>query len=367
MEFHDHDPSSLCGNPEAFLAQLKLLIGVNYMERKRTGGSSGTCHTNKTFFDMLTLSGSLPRRSNAALWLEDKNSLEWHWFYINADDGRCVSNTYSQPVIGGKFTTGDIKRSHNTLPTKQLFQVYPVMIDFVFIKPLSALILQNINASTLFPFSVVPVATQVELSQIRDMKQFLADLDKTISNKQRKFEFCRFYSNMYCNYTDVEHPVGCHQDTFGKDKFGKKKPPGLENKMCLVDKSRNGPGRGGSNDGYVYAILDWPGGKQKTRNVWKNPENRDLPHGMNQYGGEGARMNHDIRVLFYNANPELQGEMVLFYNANPELHGELDNPNGDRTGRGARGARRGRGKGARAARGGGRGHRRGGRERYRSR
>ena len=78
MEFHDHDPSSLCGNPKAFLEQLKLLIGVNYMERKRTGGSSGTCHTNKTFFNILTLSGSLPRRSNAA-YIFDFNTAYLFW------------------------------------------------------------------------------------------------------------------------------------------------------------------------------------------------------------------------------------------------------------------------------------------------
>ena len=305
----------------ALYKNLMKQVGKNKVEKNRFGGSSGLCQVDNNFWNMLRSPGSFPRRASAVMLHKNKSQRSWFYHYISEQNQLC-GRKYSPPVVGGKFTTSPRKKSG--LKTRELFSCFPIMVKFVLTKPLCALILDNLNSSDTFPFNINPVAVAVELSHIKSCDELGSFFTtKRPDHEKKMFDFAVHYSDNFLKYTVVEHPTGMHRDTFERykiclnesdhsDVVKKSTPiPSLENKMCFEDYSRKhlGPGRGGSDNAYVWALLDWEGPKTAFREVFTNENNLNRPFGANHYGGVNATLNRQRRMDFYLANPDLRNQL----------------------------------------------------------
>jgi hypothetical protein len=242
-------------------AALTKLLPRGGFEALQQGGSSGETVLNKHFFQFLAHDTSFLRKANRVKLMQWKFGWDatcmkpWH-----SKQKAMEVHCHSQPQPGGSF---------HMLP--ELMKKFPVHFEFMKLKMCTAQIMAVLNSK--HGHALQPLAAKTTLDDLRDAQQLSGDVFEILF-----LVSCMNKHNMVC------HPVGCHVDTFAKNKAS------LENKMCFVVKSWNGTrgcGRGvaGPNK-RVWALLDWGveaadrrrrflamGGNKKkkvTQKVWDN-------------------------------------------------------------------------------------------------
>lgn len=194
--------------------------------------------------------------------------------YINTMDLRVCQVDYSVPRRGGKFK----------MPTELLLKKqYKFLFGFIESKIIAALLLQSMNRSQQFNYSINSPATNNEIKNIMHTQAQIKSLDerdlcdmvnigriipfKVVRGRRGTFSFTPskvilstrelfliIHSFNHCTYTLVQHCVGMHEDFFN----GSGTKSSLENKRCFVNRDIQGNiGRGGMGSQFVYGLLDW--------------------------------------------------------------------------------------------------------------
>ncbi len=263
-------------------------LGVNKFECRRSGGSSGfiTDTEDNLILKFMKYSGSMPRNGTGAVWI--KGSKTWFVYYIGTYDGDPKRCKYTNPVPGGSFH----------LKSKLLVS-HPMLQDFISIKPISALIISALQPKLMkkenFKVLITPQAVSEEIRNIAETSDIISsymsgtELPLDVDPVEKGFRgnafkmFYDVYNKNFIKYTIVMHPVGLHRDTFADG------TPSLENKVCfkmasavipeemLLNSHRHGRG-GGSNNEFVFALLDWSSGQRSKRRVWTHPANAGMPN-----------------------------------------------------------------------------------------
>lgn len=212
----------------------------------RLGGSSGTTVVDKDFIDFINKPGSLPRKMAGVKVI--RTDLCWKFYYISTKTGKAAYHRYSTPKKGGKFVCTD-----------ELMDKYPFFVDFAKKKIHAAYIINAFNnfEITNQSFSIAPNAIEQE---IKNVKKSIQERNSDVITIIKKY-------NRFNNHTLVQHPTGLHRDVFAEGCAS------LENKICFaiplrspVNNKQNITGRGGNGrNSFVFAILDWANGKNRTQ------------------------------------------------------------------------------------------------------
>lgn len=310
--------------------------------RKRTGGSSGRFEgVTEELLVLISQDTSCPKKGLGQWWIPGPNSL--FLCYIN-EDCEAKSVEYSTPKWGGQF-----------IVDPNMMLRFPFLFDFALCKIRAARLLDWFNANKAWGDNIVVTqkAVDAELYNFQMSEELAAIIvqqkqESLLSeawNGTRKDGACSSsssplyrrskiprevrvqhltYEKMvlanYANYnmhTKVQHPVGAHQDSFGKSKEEddpdfKFKIYSLENKICfhhprLFD--RYGIGRGGAGPGkFVFAILDWQSSQSgaRRRAVRNNLPADQVP----------ARISRDFWEQFRVAHPDAANAVDQRYRRN---------------------------------------------------
>ena len=134
--------------------------------------------------------------------------------------------------------------------------------DFVMSKPLAAAVIKEIEKAHCqfdgcpLEFRICPQAIDAELDNALYVRNIVSkQQSKKSSGLTQKSDFYVIYSQLFCRYTLVSHPVGRHFDVFANEM------PSLENRVCFshpIDSSGSyGRGGHGGRRCYTFCVLDW--------------------------------------------------------------------------------------------------------------
>ena len=219
----------------------KLLSHQGY-ECHRFGGSSGKTALDKHFFKFLHKPTTFPRLMKSIKIV--RHDFSWEDIYVSPLTGKMVKHSYSTPIPGGVFQV-----------SKELAEKYPFFAEFAEHKMMAAFVLDALNKLPTSPkknrkIVIAPDAVSAEMKCLREVRMQLQSDNQLCFSKQQ------LLLRLTCSYkhTLVQHPVGYHQDVFGKGDSSK-----LENRRVFYNYGRDGSsGRGGFGLGtFAYAILDW--------------------------------------------------------------------------------------------------------------
>ena len=219
----------------------KLLSHQGY-ECHRFGGSSGKTSLDKHFFKFLHKPTTFPRLLKVVKLVQ--RDFTWEGIYVSPLTGKMVKHSYSTPIPGGVFQV-----------SKELAEKYSFFTEFAEYKMMAAFVLHGSNKLQEQPkkyrnILIAPDAVAAELKCLKEVQM------KLQLENQMNFSKQQLLLRLSCSYkhTLVQHPVGFHQDVFGKGDSSK-----LENRRVFYNYAQDGSsGRGGFGLGtFAYAILDW--------------------------------------------------------------------------------------------------------------
>ena len=199
------------GKATALHAASSKLLPKGGFKAMRRGGSSGATAIKEEHFQFLDHEASFPRKANQIKIIQQELGWDtvcmkpWHPRQKAISFNRCC-----QPQRGGSFH----------LPPK-LMKKFPVLCEFMKLKIHTAQIMAVLN--TEHGCALQSLAAKTMRDDLSEAQEMSGDVFEIL---------CLVFS--MDTHSMVCYPVGCHVDTFAKNKAS------LENKICFVVKNWHG-------------------------------------------------------------------------------------------------------------------------------